>query len=529
MAAVATALPLASPLDERTNTSEEFSVFPLSLHRHGGRIRPMGMVFKSDSDSLPSTSDDIYDASPVNSDEIQSENSPSIRGTDDPGDSERLSLSLTQTGLSYLPSRRLSPPLGHSQWPAPLLDTIVEYHGSQCSLHRSVSAPGPRHSPDVQDSFEHIHPRREQRSMSLNDLDYGGNPDSHTRESTFNSCTSTSWEALQDAQLGPSYPAKPVNPPVQRMATPPGLPSFGSREAQVIRLIPDRGRRRRRLFSPWLGQNSDESDERGPRPVVAEMQECSSSETVLRRLLGASGMSRVVNIPPGGQNGQARARLPRGVVATSEFRALTIADDGTPVRGRFGHRHSGHGIGARGLDNHPLSRVVDRWSAIEDEVRQIDKACAEMDRMTNANHLEQLPNLPNGSLDAELDRRLRQTGDAELDHRLGQTGDAGLSPASSPPFSARLDSPPIPPANSPANMPALGEPRNYAQIGGRQQGEGATSGEPAHDAKHERWCDVMFCLGNRHRDSDDARAEEADLYRRSNGDYERARWLLGCR
>ncbi|RMZ85191.1 hypothetical protein DV738_g286, partial [Chaetothyriales sp. CBS 135597] len=519
MTAVATALPLASPLDERTNAPDEFlsphPVYPLLLHRHRGRAQPMGMVFKSDSDSLPSTGDEIYDASPVNSDEVQGENSPSIRGADDKIDSEPVSFALAQTGLSRLPSRRMSPPLGHSQWPAPLLDTIVECHGSLYSLQRSASAPGPRHSPDIQESFEPRHSRREQRPLSLSDLDDVGKPDSQHRDSTFNSRTSTSWEALQQAQLGPSYPVKPVNPPVPRMATPPGLPSFGTREAQVIRLIPDRSRRRCRLFSPWLGQNSDESDERRPRPVVAEMQEHTTSETVLRRLLGASGMSRVVSIPPGGQTGQARARLPRGVVVTSEFRALTMADDGTAVRGRFGNRHSGHGIGSRGINHHPLARVVNRWSTIDDEVRQIDKACAEMDRMANANHLEQLPNVPDGSLDAELDRRLRQT------------DDAGLSPASSPRIGPRLDSPPIPPANSPANMAGLvgdrmREPRDYTLTGSGQQPEGTAAVEPVHGGKVKkpnRWCEVIFCVGGRQRGI--ALAQEVG--------YERAQWLRRCR
>ncbi|RMZ88499.1 hypothetical protein DV736_g4274, partial [Chaetothyriales sp. CBS 134916] len=579
MAAVATGLPLASPLDERTNSPSDqvFSpqpVYPLSLCGYSSKSGRMDsfrpIVLKSDSDSLPSPSDDIYNASPVNSDEAQSENGPSICGREDKG-SELVSFFPAQCGLSpsiTLPISRQSPPLGHSQWPAPLLDTIVEYHGSVRSLHRSVSAPRLRLSSNDaartkagQDSFDPTHSRREQspllstrstaccqhlRSLSLNDLDCIRNADSQVdNDPACTSATSTSWEALQAAKQSPSYPAKPVNGPAQRMPTPPGLPSFGSREAQVIRLVPDReGRRRPRLFSSWLAPSTDEGHERGSHPGPAANQAHSSSDTILRRLLGASGMSRIVSAPVQDQEGQARACLPRGIVATAETRALTMADDGTAVRGRFGHRQSGHGMGGRGLNSHPLARV-DQWSAIEEEVRQIDKACAEMDRIAIANHLEQLPTIPHVSLDAELERRLRRTG------RRGSTADVCPSPASSrfalpsPVFPPTLGSPagnqtvpnslPVPPANSPANMSILvvdtmRGPRDYAQVEGGEQLGRLPRADIEHDrnvTKRNRWCYLIFCLGNC--DHNITRDGGRDRFQRSDGAHTRARWLAGCR
>ena len=69
-----------------------------------------------------------------------------------------------------------------------------------------------------------------------------------------------------------------------------------------------------------------------------------------------------------------RSSLPHYIVRSHIPGPLALADDGTQVRGRWGARTSGHGIGGRSLRSHPLGRQ--ETSAIEDAIRDIDKACA---------------------------------------------------------------------------------------------------------------------------------------------------------
>ena len=154
------------------------------------------------------------------------------------------------------------------------------------------------------------------------------------------------------------------------------------------------------------------------------------------------------------------------------------------MRGRFGNRTSGHGIGQRNLNNHPLARV-DRQAALEEEVRQIDKACREMNRGPNTNHLQRLPDIPYASIDAELQRRLSDAERSSYARNQVSSGRADfLSPVSSrtalpsPAYPSRAiaydmgarlsaQSPPIPPANSPTNrsstmVDGMREPGDYA-------------------------------------------------------------------
>ena len=57
----------------------------------------------------------------------------------------------------------------------------------------------------------------------------------------------------------------------------------------------------------------------------------------------------------GNETSQALSTEPRRVSLPSE---VLRADDGTFVRGRFGGRASGYGIGSRGLDGHPMQKTA---------------------------------------------------------------------------------------------------------------------------------------------------------------------------
>ena len=65
---------------------------------------------------------------------------------------------------------------------------------------------------------------------------------------------------------------------------------------------------------------------------------------------------------------------------------MTRADDGTYLRGRWGARSSGRGVGARtgqryvGPEGHPFHRLEPVGGTQEEEVGKIDKACEARER-----------------------------------------------------------------------------------------------------------------------------------------------------
>lgn len=93
---------------------------------------------------------------------------------------------------------------------------------------------------------------------------------------------------------------------------------------------------------------------------------------MLRRILGTTGPVTVPVRPIQ----RSRSGLPKGVIRSAYPGALVQAEDRTHVRGRFGARASGHGVGQRNLDLHPLA-CRDNSSEVGAIVREIDKACAE--------------------------------------------------------------------------------------------------------------------------------------------------------
>lgn len=181
-----------------------------------------------------------------------------------------------------------------------------------------------------------------------------------------------------------AFPQQPAYPLPHRSPTPPGLPSFGTQAAVELLMVPHPqattpnraqwplNRRSRRLTTAGARLRSSPFDRTwltvpGLWNLLSGLLPCSSDG--LSKSLSRQKLAR--NVPK-------ISPLPAGFVAR--------ADDGTPVRGRFGGRTSGHGVGAggapnwRGLEGHPFHHA----NAIQDIVREIDKACANAESQPTA-------------------------------------------------------------------------------------------------------------------------------------------------
>lgn len=182
---------------------------------------------------------------------------------------------------------------------------------------------------------ESYNPYPDLRVFSFDDLDIPARPrprfraplhptaDHHHHRS---SSSSGSFETLSwlNEVTSPAEPTLPIHPPLVRSPTPPGVPSFGTPEA-INYDISTRSRRKNRR-SAEAGGDGPTGSRRG-------------SARSIRRFLG---MSTPSGPPP--------PPLPPGAIARAE--------DGTYIRGRFGNRQSGHGVGggrqSRGLECHPF-------------------------------------------------------------------------------------------------------------------------------------------------------------------------------
>lgn len=276
------------------------------------------------------------------------------------------------------PSR--SPSLSHSNWPFPHLDTIVERSDSR-SLRSIASAPKLRSSPQrcprlirPKDSIRSIHPLQSQsvpwplkqplptthvsnyKSFSAPDLDCMEKPFAYRRSQG----SSSSSQALKCIPTNPAGPARPIVEPTYRHPTPDGLPPFGSKEAQELRLHPEPAfKRGARALAHWIRGERETSNEVLSEGSPASLGSMSSSNAqdrsvpmdMLQRLFGTS---RVVEAPEPADDDRPRAGLPRGISIAGSPGILATAPDGTCVRGRFGARMSAHGVGSRTLAHHPL-------------------------------------------------------------------------------------------------------------------------------------------------------------------------------
>lgn len=282
------------------------------------------------------------------------------------------------SGCPSPPYPTRSPTGSHSNWPIPPLDPIIERSSSVHSLRSPAKLrPGPGNPVEVIEASEAVAsvkpsllqswswrvPSHEltqkleaYKSLSAPNVD-------HVASSFPRHCSSTSSlnsQVLQDIPLNPAAPARPILPPPERRPTPDSIPSFGTKDAQALRLQPDTAFRRttRALFS-WL-RGTPESSE-GPlpdgtpnmSPVAPGSPEQRSSGVPLDMMQRIFGVSRADNP----QQASLRPTLPRGITIADSSGPLAVAEDGTFVRGKFGGRMSAHSIGSRGLSSHPLTAL----------------------------------------------------------------------------------------------------------------------------------------------------------------------------
>lgn len=507
LAPASTAVP--QPLHERTNSHAE----PMSLGNALLQSPPTPKAvrrtdslrrirFKVDSDSLPEE-DSIYNADPVSS----GETTPALGKLDWQLPSALISPPTSAEPVEHAeeepephlspPPRSRSPPLGHSNWPVPMLDTILERKSAR-SLRGSLSAPrlgaSPQRSPKVvktKDSIRSIHPTvtsskspwprdmalpatglHHERSFSMNDLHCSESICKRISE-TCTLASSRSSEALRGIPTRPTSPLQPAVPPPYRYPTPPGLPSFRTREAQELRLQERQDSRGLRSVQRWFRHEEDLNNDRpfsqhGSESPASppEDQVANPSLEMLKRMFG---IARLVQAPNQSPNDRPRASLPPGLYATGVPGVLAVASDGTQIRGKFGNRQSSHGIGSRSLQSHPFG-IPQGQAAIEEAVRQIDKACAETSNGPDRNHLLQLPQFP--SIAEEMNRHSTLS---EMDRSL-RYGEHRTSTQRSAAPSAR--SPPIPPANTGVNSPLRSPIRSQHLSAGTMDSTSAMGMDP---------------------------------------------------
>jgi hypothetical protein len=269
------------------------------------------------------------------------------------------------------------------QWPATRLDTITE-RLSQKTPRTSVSRPGAVSasldwdSGDAAAASSIPRPAAQRglvtsryRSFSLNDLDC--RKPSKAQHVFVHDSSSSSGDALRAACLCEAYPINPMEPPPVRVPTPPGLPTFGTKEAMEYRMPSPK---RTSWIPPWRKSRMT-VDTPGPpanMPAASPVEATDTPATLTDGLKRLLGITRVISPIP---EEPRRVGLPL---------YLARADDGTYVRGRFGARHSAHGSHRAQLDAHPFHhRDVDhpsgtRQSNLDRVIQEIDKACAESER-----------------------------------------------------------------------------------------------------------------------------------------------------
>lgn len=182
---------------------------------------------------------------------------------------------------------------------------------------------------------------RKRLSLSLDDMCLPPGSKSSLFNKKRGNSSSSSSEIQVRYDMGYSYsliyPNEPVLPPTTRTPTPPGLPSFGSPEA--------------------MGYNASS---RSSRPARSSSRRSSSAQPTSNRVVADPTNNR------NAQTGYSRIRKRLSFSSSRDPRSIGLpagvirAPDGTVVRGRFGTRQSGHGVGAgpglRGVEDHPFHR-----------------------------------------------------------------------------------------------------------------------------------------------------------------------------
>ncbi|KAG5299550.1 hypothetical protein I7I50_07017 [Histoplasma capsulatum G186AR] len=295
------------------------------------------------SESVPSEHSSLYDAVLASFESDDSRRQRELdRHLDEAGPSNYGPTNFVGENMGTINQRLV---YSHGKWPGKKLETIVEQRsastlrGSLAPSVGDVDGPGNNRPLTTQEALVNPPGTCGRKVYSFDDLDLPNRRprDGASRLPNRSSSSGASFELRGlFPHISPVEPTQPVYPPPVRSPTPPGLPSFGSREA--IHYAPTQSNRSRpsNHYTPLSHRGLQQG-------LVAEGDEEDD-------LCCASGLKRLFGLPS--CMGARPPTLPTGAVAR--------AHDGTMVRGRFGPRQSGHGVGAgptaRGLESHPFHR-----------------------------------------------------------------------------------------------------------------------------------------------------------------------------
>lgn len=381
----------SSPLEDLTNDGQKSQHGPLKTLRRSQSSEALYRQLDS-SESIPSFHPSIWDADIASSGGYRAENdaslpdlSPTITVHPRAELPPPLSLELLDE-LSDLPvqARSIGPPKTLSSHLRPntvfhptQLEPIVEQRSiaslrsspsrtrlsgspprKRKAVHPQIPEP-PRQQTHRQESLWPLKtslplPCYRRRALSLDDLECLKLSSLHCSIKHTRSSASLSSDPRPRASGGVegsplAEPQPPFHRPPERAPTPPGLPSFGSPEA-----INYFNRPVTRSASWWRVGRSARPHPPPPNPSAAARALADNLNAPSARPAKPTGITRYFSLFVNGSQRTSssqprRASLPAGVLR---------AEDGTFVRGRFGGRVSGHGIGSRGLAGHPLQRVA---------------------------------------------------------------------------------------------------------------------------------------------------------------------------
>ncbi|PGH02042.1 hypothetical protein GX51_04854 [Blastomyces parvus] len=299
--------------------------------------------YMDSSESVPSEHSSLFDAVLASFESDDSRRQSELDGrSEEAGPSNYVPATFGRGDVGGICNSRLAQ--SHRKWPAKKLETIIEQKSAstlKASLVSSVGdVDGPGINPSLTTPGDLSNPPNiiGRKIYSFDDLDLPNRrpKDAVSRLPNRSSSSGASFEIRRLLpQTSPVEPTQPLYPPPVRSPTPPGVPSFGSREAIH--------------YNPTHANRSRPSNHQAPASRRGTQQNLAADDEEDDSCC-ASGLKRLFGLPS--CMGARQPALPTGAIAR--------ADDGTMVRGRFGARQSGHGVGAgptsRGLESHPFHR-----------------------------------------------------------------------------------------------------------------------------------------------------------------------------
>ncbi|KAJ9636928.1 hypothetical protein H2204_005074 [Knufia peltigerae] len=417
-AATASTEPATPPREEPRSSQSQQGHVDNSPPKTIRRIKSSPSIRRQIREQAPSPDSDLGNDGIYNAERV----SPTLgTNSDDDGSVEDLS-SLLAT-FPDTPKRRAlrssesgDGATSHSRWPAPQLVPIVEVSSigsARTSQSLARLSAGPERSSKLihlDQSYHSIHPVQMSQTSQAPCVPRPDSPTIQTYPQYTNPQTeenlmsgmheserpkdysSSSESVISPALDGPAYPNMPKHTPPEPVHTPPGLASFGSREATQYRL--EQGPFLRRVFRRIRPRPDHDLDDAGHdddpvittipsvAPIPLSLRQSNESATAWAEALSDTmesvGMARMIEPLIDAATKQA-APLPSGLFTSNVPGSLALADDGTYVRGQFGARTSGHGVGSRYLGSHPLNRL----NEIQEVVSEINKACERADDFAN--------------------------------------------------------------------------------------------------------------------------------------------------